>query len=54
MPAAAGSRNGWRSTVMRSTVSERIPFAETRNYVQHVMKNLQVYRARFSASTRSA
>jgi len=30
---------------------ERIPFAETRNYVQRVMENLQVYRARFGAST---
>jgi soluble lytic murein transglycosylase len=26
---------------------ERIPFAETRNYVQRVLENLQVYRARF-------
>jgi soluble lytic murein transglycosylase len=26
---------------------ERIPFAETRNYVQRVMENLQVYRLRF-------
>jgi soluble lytic murein transglycosylase len=26
---------------------ERIPFAETRNYVQRVMENLQVYRQRF-------
>ena len=26
---------------------ERIPFAETRNYVQRVMENLQIYRARF-------
>ena len=26
---------------------ERIPFAETRNYVQRVMENLQAYRARF-------
>jgi soluble lytic murein transglycosylase len=26
---------------------ERIPFSETRNYVQRVMENLQVYRARF-------
>jgi soluble lytic murein transglycosylase len=26
---------------------ERIPFAETRNYVQRVMENLQVYRKRF-------
>ena len=30
---------------------ERIPFAETRNYVQRVMENLQVYRARFKANT---
>jgi len=30
---------------------ERIPFAETRNYVQRVMENLQVYRARFGATT---
>jgi soluble lytic murein transglycosylase len=29
---------------------ERIPFAETRNYVQRVMENLQVYRARFGAT----
>jgi soluble lytic murein transglycosylase len=29
---------------------ERIPFSETRNYVQRVMENLQVYRARFGAS----
>src|SRR2546428_9946311 len=26
---------------------ERIPFMETRNYVQRVMENMQVYRARF-------
>jgi soluble lytic murein transglycosylase len=26
---------------------ERIPLAETRSYVQRVMENLQVYRARF-------
>jgi soluble lytic murein transglycosylase len=30
---------------------ERIPFSETRNYVQRVMENLQVYRARFGAGT---
>ena len=30
---------------------ERIPIAETRNYVQRVLENLQVYRARFGAST---
>ncbi len=28
---------------------ERIPFAETRNYVQRVMENLGVYRVRFNA-----
>jgi soluble lytic murein transglycosylase len=28
---------------------ERIPLAETRNYVQRVMENLQVYRARFDS-----
>ena len=32
---------------------ERIPFAETRNYVQRVMENLQVYRVRFG-ETRAA
>jgi soluble lytic murein transglycosylase len=31
---------------------ELIPFSETRNYVQRVMENLQVYRARFSGATR--
>jgi soluble lytic murein transglycosylase len=29
---------------------ERIPLAETRNYVQRVMENLQVYNARFGNS----
>jgi len=29
---------------------ERIPFAETRNYVQRVMENLQAYRSRLGAS----
>jgi soluble lytic murein transglycosylase len=28
---------------------ERIPFAETRNYVQRVIENLQIYRARFGS-----
>jgi soluble lytic murein transglycosylase len=28
---------------------ERIPFSETRNYVQRVMENVQVYRARLGA-----
>jgi soluble lytic murein transglycosylase len=31
---------------------ERIPIAETRNYVQRIMENLQVYRARFGGSSR--
>jgi peptidoglycan lytic transglycosylase len=30
---------------------ERIPFSETRNYVQRVMENLLVYQARFDGST---
>src|SRR5262249_39862994 len=31
---------------------EKIPFSETRNYVQRVMENLQVYRARFGGGTK--
>ena len=31
---------------------ERIPLAETRNYVQRVMENLQVYRVRFRTGSR--
>lgn len=31
---------------------ERIPFSETRNYVQRVMENLQIYRARFGGGSR--
>ena len=31
---------------------ELIPFAETRNYVQRVMENLQVYRTRFGGGSR--
>jgi soluble lytic murein transglycosylase len=33
---------------------ERIPFAETRNYVERVMENLQVYRARFGSPVAAA
>jgi soluble lytic murein transglycosylase len=33
---------------------ERIPFAETRNYVQRVMENLQAYRARFFDASAAA
>ncbi|MDT3686561.1 MAG: lytic transglycosylase domain-containing protein [Pseudorhodoplanes sp.] len=31
---------------------ERIPFSETRNYVQRVMENMQIYRVRFGGSPR--
>jgi soluble lytic murein transglycosylase len=31
---------------------ELIPFSETRNYVQRIMENLQIYRARFGGGTR--
>jgi soluble lytic murein transglycosylase len=33
---------------------ERIPFSETRNYVQRVMENLQVYRVRFGTAVQAA
>ena len=33
---------------------ERIPFSETRNYVQRVMENLAVYRVRFNAGATAA
>lgn len=32
--------------------AERIPLSETRNYVQRIMENLQVYRARFGGGTK--
>ena len=31
---------------------ERIPFSETRNYVQRVLENLQVYRVRFAGGSK--
>ena len=31
---------------------ETIPIRETRNYVQRVMENVQVYRVRFGGGTR--
>ncbi|MBK5962118.1 lytic transglycosylase [Rhodoplanes elegans] len=31
---------------------ERIPFSETRNYVQRIMENVQAYRVRFGGGTR--
>jgi soluble lytic murein transglycosylase len=59
MPAAAALTNGSSSTAIpatprstRSTGSNASRFAETRNYVQRVMENLQVYRVRFGISTR--
>ena len=30
---------------------ERIPFSETRNYVQRVMENMQVYRVRLGGGS---
>ena len=30
---------------------ERIPFTETRNYVQRVLENMQVYRVRLGSRT---
>ena len=33
---------------------EKIPFSETRNYVQRIMENLQVYRARFGGGSRGS
>ena len=39
---------------IRSTGSNASPFAETRNYVQRVMENLQVYRVRFEGSMMAA
>ena len=31
---------------------EQIPFSETRNYVQRIMENMQIYRARFGGGTK--
>ena len=31
---------------------ERIPFSETRNYVQRILENMQIYRVRFGGGTR--
>jgi soluble lytic murein transglycosylase len=31
---------------------ERIPFSETRNYVQRIIENMQIYRTRFGGDTR--
>ena len=45
----------WRSARpqgRRRRLVEKIQFSETRNYVQRIMENLQVYRARFGGGTR--
>ncbi len=59
MPAAAASKNGSSVTAIPRDPKvdavdwvELIPFSETRNYVQRIMENLQVYRARFGGGTR--
>jgi soluble lytic murein transglycosylase len=31
---------------------ERIPFSETRNYVQRILENVQAYRVRFGRGTK--
>ncbi|MGB7256496.1 MAG: transglycosylase SLT domain-containing protein, partial [Pseudolabrys sp.] len=31
---------------------ERIPLSETRNYVERIMENLQIYRARFGGGSK--
>ncbi len=31
---------------------EQIPFSETRNYVQRIMENVQIYRARFGGGSK--
>ena len=56
MPAAAGSGTGSRlygdprdPKVDPVDWVERIPFSETRNYVQRVIENLAVYRVRFDS-----
>ena len=33
---------------------ERIPFSETRNYVQRIIENIEVNRARFGSGTKLA
>ena len=57
MPAAAACANGCKAhgdprdpKVDPVDWVERIPLSETRNYVQRVMENVLVYRARFEGS----
>ena len=58
MPAAAACATGSRRAAIRAIPLsiavdwvERIPFSETRNYVQRVIENLGVYRVRFGTGT---
>ena len=59
MPVAGGYGIGSRGTAIRATPRsipidwvEQIPFSETRNYVQRVLENLQVYRVRFGGGSK--
>ena len=59
MPARAGRRSGSSNTAIRairrstrSTGSSASRFSETRNYVQRVIENMQVYRARLGNNPR--
>ena len=52
VPAVAHAKRGPRPKVDPVDWIERIPFSETRNYVQRVMENMQVYRARFGGGSR--
>ena len=61
MPGPAGRANGSRSSAIRATAGvdpidwiHRIPIEETREYVQKVLSNIQIYRARLGESQRGA
>jgi soluble lytic murein transglycosylase len=47
-----GLRRSARSKVDPIDWVERIPFSETRNYVQRIIENIQICRARFGGGTR--
>ena len=53
MPAPTMCADGWPPTAIRAPADpidwiEQIPFGETRNYVQRVLENTEVYRARLA------
>ena len=59
MPGRAARRNGSSSTATRAIRNvdpidwiERIPISETRNYVERVIENMQVYRARLENNSK--